>query len=50
MDNSRILIYDGTFNGFLSAVFVGFNENMEVVDFQKSTLAARQSETSTLPF
>ena len=35
MDNSKILIYDGSFNGFLTAVFVGFDENIEVMGFQK---------------
>jgi probable DNA metabolism protein len=35
MENTKILIYDGSFNGFLSAVYVAFDEHMAVNGFQK---------------
>ena len=35
MGNSRTLIYDGSFNGFLTAVHVAFYEELDVVGFQK---------------
>lgn len=36
MDNSRFLIYDGSFNGFLTAVFTAFENNLDVLGFQKN--------------
>ncbi|NNE75983.1 MAG: DNA metabolism protein [Pricia sp.] len=38
MDNSKILIYDGSFNGFLTSVFVAFDEKIQVTDIQKNSL------------
>ncbi|WP_149275733.1 TIGR03915 family putative DNA repair protein [Pareuzebyella sediminis] len=38
MDNSKILIYDGSFNGFLTSVFVAFEEKIQVVDIQRSSI------------
>ena len=37
MDNSKILIYDGSFNGFLTAVFVAFEEKIAVSDIQRES-------------
>jgi len=36
MKNSKTLIYDGSFNGFLTAVFIAFEEKIEVADIQKN--------------
>ena len=36
MSNSKILIYDGTFNGFLTCVYKAFDENIKVADIQKN--------------
>ncbi|MGX1930020.1 TIGR03915 family putative DNA repair protein [Flagellimonas sp. 2504JD4-2] len=36
MRNSTTLVYDGTFNGFLTAVFVAFEEKINVSDIQKN--------------
>lgn len=37
MDNAKVLIYDGSFNGFLTTVFVAFEEKLNVSNIQKST-------------
>ncbi|MGI9552743.1 MAG: TIGR03915 family putative DNA repair protein [Aurantibacter sp.] len=34
MGDSKILIYDGSFNGFLTAIFVAFDERVQVCDIQ----------------
>ncbi|MEM8762908.1 MAG: TIGR03915 family putative DNA repair protein [Bacteroidota bacterium] len=34
METAKILVYDGSFNGFLTAVFVAFEEKLDVVDIQ----------------
>lgn len=34
MNSSKILIYDGSFNGFLTAVFTAFEEKIDVMDIQ----------------
>lgn len=36
MNDSKILVYDGSFNGFLTAIFVGINEKIEIMGFQKT--------------
>ena len=36
MNPSTTLIYDGSFNGFLTAVFVAFDEKINVADIQKN--------------
>nr|WP_288935592.1 TIGR03915 family putative DNA repair protein [uncultured Allomuricauda sp.] len=36
MNTSTTLIYDGSFNGFLTAVFVAFDEKINVADIQKN--------------
>ncbi|MEM8927924.1 MAG: DNA metabolism protein, partial [Bacteroidota bacterium] len=36
MKNETTLLYDGSFNGFLSAVFVAFEEKLHVADIQKN--------------
>tara|TARA_R110002050_G_scaffold56512_1_gene126997 strand:- start:94226 stop:94888 length:663 start_codon:yes stop_codon:yes gene_type:complete len=38
MENAKILIYDGSFNGYLTAIFLAFEEKIHVVDIQKSSL------------
>ncbi|MFS4468217.1 TIGR03915 family putative DNA repair protein [Maribacter sp. 2210JD10-5] len=37
MNNAKTLIYDGSFNGFLTAVFVAFDEKIQVADIQKNS-------------
>ena len=36
MENSRILIYDGSFNGYLTTINIAFRERLNVVGFQKN--------------
>ena len=50
MKNSKTLIYDGSFNGFLTAVFIAFEEHIEVADIQKNGQAQNGlfSETETI--
>lgn len=36
MGNAKILIYDGSFNGFLTAVYSAFDEKIQVADIQKN--------------
>ena len=50
MENSKILIYDGSFNGFLTAVFVAFEEKIMVADIQKNSICQNGlfSETETI--
>lgn len=36
MENPKILIYDGSFNGFLSTVFRVFEEKIQVADIQRN--------------
>lgn len=38
MPNSKTFIYDGSFNGFLTTVFVAFGEKTNVTDIQRNTL------------
>jgi probable DNA metabolism protein len=47
MRNSKILIYDGSFNGFLSAVYKAFDERIQVADIQKNSIAQRGLFTDT---
>ncbi len=37
MKNSTTLIYDGTFNGFLTAIYVAFDEKVNVSDIQRNS-------------
>ncbi|QLG47007.1 TIGR03915 family putative DNA repair protein [Costertonia aggregata] len=50
MKNSKILIYDGSFNGFLTAVFIAFEEKVPVSDIQKNSVrqSGLFSETETI--
>lgn len=45
MKNAKILIYDGSFNGFLSAIFRAFDEKWKVLDIQKDN--GKQKELFT---
>lgn len=36
MNASKILVYDGSFNGFLTAVFIGFEQKLTHADIQKN--------------
>ncbi|MEX0316119.1 MAG: TIGR03915 family putative DNA repair protein [Allomuricauda sp.] len=36
MKNSATLIYDGTFNGFLTTIFVAFEEKINIADIQRN--------------
>ncbi len=42
MNNSRILVYDGTFNGFLTSIFKAFEQNHCVFDIQKNSAMANE--------
>ena len=46
----KTLIYDGSFNGFLTIIYKAFEEKIEVTDIQKITLAQRGlfSDTETV--
>jgi len=50
MHNSKILIYDGSFNGFLTAVFVAFEEKIQVAEIQKNSVSQNGlfSDTETI--
>ncbi len=50
MKNSTTLIYDGSFNGFLTAIFVAFEARLEVGDIQKNGQGQNGffSETETI--
>ncbi|WP_222984262.1 TIGR03915 family putative DNA repair protein [Flagellimonas meishanensis] len=50
MKPSTTLIYDGSFNGFLTAVFVAFDEKINVADIQKNSEVQNGlfSETETV--
>ena len=50
MKPSKTLIYDGSFNGFLTAVFVAFDEKINVADIQKNGQGQNGlfSETETI--
>lgn len=50
MENAKTLIYDGSFNGFLTAIFVAFEEKMQVADIQKNSISQNGlfSETETI--
>jgi len=50
MDNAKILIYDGSFNGFLTTVFRAFDENIQVADIQKNSISQNGlfSDTETV--
>ena len=37
MDNFKVLVYDGSFNGFLTAVFSAFENNFNVLGFKRET-------------
>lgn len=50
MDNAKILIYDGSFNGFLTTVYRSFDENIQVADIQKNSISQNGlfSDTETV--
>lgn len=50
MDNAKILIYDGSFNGFLTTVFRAFDENIQVATIQKNSITQKGlfSDTETV--
>lgn len=50
MNDTRILIYDGSFNGFLTAVFKAFEERITIADIQRNGQAqnALFSDTETV--
>ena len=47
MSNAKILIYDGSFNGFLTTVYRVFDENIEIADIQKNTLSQNRLFSDT---
>ncbi|MBU3025798.1 TIGR03915 family putative DNA repair protein [Zobellia galactanivorans] len=50
MNSTKTLIYDGSFNGFLTAIFVAFEEKAVVSDIQKHSVCQNGlfSETETI--
>ncbi|KQC29021.1 TIGR03915 family putative DNA repair protein [Flagellimonas eckloniae] len=50
MENTKTLIYDGSFNGFLTAVFIAFEEKINVSDIQRNSHGQNGlfSETETI--
>ena len=50
MKSATTLIYDGSFNGFLTAIYVAFEEGIEVADIQKNSQGQNGlfSETETV--
>ncbi|MDT7830370.1 TIGR03915 family putative DNA repair protein [Pricia sp. S334] len=50
MENAKTLIYDGSFNGFLTAIFVAFEERAQIADIQKNRSGQNGlfSETETV--
>lgn len=50
MNTSKTLIYDGSFNGFLTAVFIGFEQRISQADIQRSgqTQNGLFTETETI--
>lgn len=42
MNNSRTLVYDGTFNGFLTSIFKAFEQNHTILDIQKNSEMANE--------
>ena len=50
MENAKILIYDGSFNGFLTTVFKAFDQKWNVLDIQKDNGKQRElfSETEAV--
>ncbi len=50
MNATKTLIYDGSFNGFLTAIFVAFDEKAQVADIQKNSASQSGlfSETQTI--
>ena len=50
MKNATILIYDGSFNGFLTAIYVAFEEKLNLADIQKNSQGQNGlfSETETI--
>ncbi len=50
MKNATTLIYDGSFNGFLTAIYVAFEEKLNLADIQKNSQGQNGlfSETETI--
>ncbi len=50
MSSAKILIYDGSFNGFLTTIYRAFDENIEIADIQKNTFSQNGlfSDTETV--
>lgn len=50
MENAKTFIYDGSFNGFLTSVFVAFEEKTQIAGIQKNTGSQNGlfSETETI--
>tara|TARA_R110002051_G_scaffold141340_1_gene214387 strand:- start:1292 stop:2065 length:774 start_codon:yes stop_codon:yes gene_type:complete len=50
MENAKILIYDGSFNGFLTTVFKAFDQKWNILDIQKDNGKQKElfSDTETI--
>ncbi len=47
MDNGKVIIYDGSFNGFLTVIYKAFDEKTKIADIQKNGKAQRGLFTVT---
>ncbi|MEP0134022.1 MAG: TIGR03915 family putative DNA repair protein [Eudoraea sp.] len=47
MEREKILLYDGSFNGFLTSVFVAFEQKINVVDIQRKSQVQKGLFTET---
>ena len=46
MNTSRTLVYDGTFNGFLTSIFKAFEQNHAILDIRKNSEIANELFTN----
>ncbi len=47
MEREKILLYDGSFNGFLTAIFIAFEQKVNVVDIQRKSQVQKGLFTET---
>ena len=47
MEKEKILLYDGSFNGFLTCIFTAFEQNINVVDIQRKSQVQKGLFTET---
>lgn len=47
MENTKIIIYDGSFNGFLTVIFKAFEERLAIADIRRNNDAQKRFFTET---